>query len=169
MRPRKVSPDLLKLQEEWDEKLKRSGFVDAENRKTGRLKRSAGSSTLRPSEARGTVPLAGRLSRMASQTSKEATAEYFRLAGVFLHEHPFTSDEDRRIWSAHAEGMSVRGISAALRVSYAQVERAVFRLRATMLKQPVPRWASESARTRWAAHDVKKPRRPGRDRDEGQK
>ena len=43
--------------------------------------------------------------------SVAAKTEYYRLAGQFLHQHEFSSDKEKKIWTLHCEGLSVYQIS----------------------------------------------------------
>ena len=66
--------------------------------------------------------------------------EYYRLAGQWLHEHPFRNDTERRIWELHAEGASVTRIFRVLRAMDQRVYRklvevVIVRVRSTMLGQ----------------------------------
>jgi len=63
----------------------------------------------------------------------EAQAEYYRLAGAFLHGHRFTSEEDKTIWALHVEGVPYREIAAQTGTYVRRVNDTVGRLRAEML------------------------------------
>ncbi len=89
---------LKKLQEKWDKKLKDSGFEDIENRSTGKLH-----------------DWSTRWTRRDNELTIEARREYYRAAGQFLYEHKFSNETEKRIWSLHSEGRSVRDIVAALK------------------------------------------------------
>ena len=92
-----------KLIELWDRKLKRSGFVDAETRHD-KLK----TWTCRGRQARAKVCI-------------EASAEYFRAAGFFLHEYKFESEVERAVWECHAEGLGRRETFDALRKKFTRL------------------------------------------------
>lgn len=99
------TPEFKRLKSEWDQKLKDSGFEDAEQ----------------PDE---------RLKLWSSQFFRvrqnpvldNAKEEYYRLAGHFLHDYPFQSELDRAVWSQHAEGVSTRDIADKLKNSEASVK-----------------------------------------------
>ncbi len=92
--------DFKALDTEWRKKLKDSGFEDIE-RPDGNLKDGASSSNFKK--------------RPEYDQSK---AEYYRLAGQFLHEWPSpfrtsksgTGEWKKRIWELHANGKSIREI-----------------------------------------------------------
>src|SRR5687767_5586212 len=44
--------------------------------------------------------------RIANLAEIETVAEYYRLCAKLLHDHPFKSPVERRIWELHAEGAS---------------------------------------------------------------
>lgn len=82
------SKEFKKLQETWDNKLKRSGFQDIEQR-DGHLKTWSTQFVLDHSDSQ-----------------IEAKQEYYRAAGHFLHEYKFTHPAERRIWELHCAGIS---------------------------------------------------------------
>jgi hypothetical protein len=92
------------LQKVWNRKLEKSGFQDIERsdrvgKASGRLKTDA-------------------LKNITQSYTAEQFAvkeEYYRLAGQFLHDYKFKSDNDRTIWRMHSEGISVRDIIRALK------------------------------------------------------
>lgn len=77
----------------WYRKLERAGFRDIE---TG-------------SEHDGLLRTDKRIDP-EKLSEYEAQAEYYRLAGQYLHEATFEAPFDRDVWERHAEGMSVRNI-----------------------------------------------------------
>jgi hypothetical protein len=101
------------LQSQWYGALRGEGFVDIEG-------------------ADGLEEPGGR--RRRERVDWEATAEYYRMAGVFLHDHQFESAIERRIWELHCEGMSHRRIVRELGNRYKhRVLATIGRLRRTML------------------------------------
>ena len=83
--------EFLKLQAEWDKKLKDSGFNDIERREDDRLKSWATKITI------SHTPL-----------EAEAKSAYYRAAGQFLHHYPFANETEKRIFSLHNDGVSIR-------------------------------------------------------------
>lgn len=82
-----------KLAREWAKKLKDSGFVDIEET-DGRLKKwESHFFTHRP-----------------DKVFQDAKAEYYRMAGHFLHDHLFVDEEEKLIWTLHADGKGQRQI-----------------------------------------------------------
>lgn len=84
-----------------DRLLRESGFIDLED--------AAGNMepTIRPHG-----PIVGR-----DRTPEEIgqLAEYYRLAGQFLHSHPFASSVERRVWELHGDGASYTRIARTVR------------------------------------------------------
>lgn len=120
------SKEFKKLQSKWYSKLKESGFVDAE-RDEKDLKWAASSSMKQAYTNHGELGV-------------ESNTEYFRLAGLFLHDHKFESKMEEIIWEYHAQGESVRDISKLLKprgyfVSYVVVHRYVQKTKALMFKE----------------------------------
>lgn len=80
-----------KLQKEWYQKLKESGFEDLEHFKMGDM-----------------VPKILALkdaARMGVSVEQiEDGFEYYRSAGIFLHEYCFATELDRKIWEMHSNG-----------------------------------------------------------------
>ena len=121
--------DFAKLQKIWYKKLADSGFQEIEANNGGQLKWSSSSQSAR------------NLAR-TSLVSQDNKRQYYRLAGFFLHEYAFDSQTDKFIWSKHAEGVSVRNISALLKsmgmktyTSSASVCRIIDRLKKEMFKK----------------------------------
>lgn len=113
------------LQKEWYGKLKASGFEDVEydedHLRMHHADLIAGACKTGPAAA-------------------EAKAEYFRLAGHFLHSHEFTTPEDKRIWELHAEGLFNHEVFAQVKESHPgktprYVQSVVVRLRKVMLQK----------------------------------
>lgn len=119
----KPTKEFLKLQAEWDKKLKDSGFNDAEQR-DGNLKTWSSLFTR----------------QTTADISMEAKQEYYRAAGHFLYSHQFTAFE-RKIWELHVEGISIRDIVITLKscsnidTYKRQVHETVQRLAKLMMKK----------------------------------
>ena len=134
--------DISALQARWDAKLKAAGFEDAEDRRTGLLKRWSGipRGTLSDTpKGRDSCRHVGPLKK-GSVRQKLDAATYYRLASLFLHEHSFHTREGRQLWRMHAEGMSIRRIAAVTGKPKIRVWRILRRLKARMLRRPEPRW-----------------------------
>lgn len=65
----------------------------------------------------------------------DETAEYFRQALQFLHAYRFESQQTKRIWALHADGLSIEKIEDRLRLPHARVQRAIERL-ARIMRTP---------------------------------
>ncbi len=89
------------LQAKWYAKIEKGGFEDIEQA-DGRLKLWASG------------VFKERLARKGPNFF-EATEEYYRKAGHFLHEHKFESDFAKTVWEFHATGVSIREIVGRLR------------------------------------------------------
>lgn len=100
--------ELQKLKTLWYKKLKRSGFEDIEN-KHGDFKVTS-YTRIAASKNNG-------VDYETLKVKRSAAEEYYRMAGMFLHDHTFEFSRERRIWSMHCEGVGVRDISRKLRVS----------------------------------------------------
>ena len=85
------TPNFRKLQKEWYEKLKKSGFEDIEHFKNGDMVPKI----LSPKDA---------VRMGVSMEQIEDGFEYYRSAGIFLHEYKFASEFDRKFWEMHASG-----------------------------------------------------------------
>lgn len=96
----KAKPPLTfdELQKLWYEKLKESGFVDAEQ-PNGMLKFWTGKSG----------SYAGK-----DGEQKAAVQNYYTFAEHFLNSHPFKNNLERTIWEYHANGLSSRDIANTL-------------------------------------------------------
>lgn len=92
------------LEKKWYDKLEKKGFhdierTDAVGRESNRLKNDV-------------------IAHVLQTYTPEKFAikeEYYRLAGQFLHEYKFKSENERTIWKMHSEGTSVRDIIKALK------------------------------------------------------
>jgi hypothetical protein len=109
------------LNAKWYDKLKKSGFEDAESDEDHLTDWSR---TLF-------------LKRPEYDQSKE---EYYRLAGQFLHDHTFRTETERKIWELHQDGVSIRKIVKLLRkkrlkVSHVGVFNTIKSLASVMVQQ----------------------------------
>lgn len=91
--------NLKTLTREWYTRLRESGFQDIEY-----LDRANGSEF---SRTRGSL---ARDYARDSKRHKESTAEYYRIAGWFLHDYSFRKARDRDIWALYADGQTIREI-----------------------------------------------------------
>lgn len=92
------------LQDKWYAKLKKSGFEDIENER----------GDLKASSTHNLVSHHGEY--YADKISfHEGKAEYYRLAGFFLHDKKFESKLDKQIWELHANDRSIREIVTILK------------------------------------------------------
>ena len=87
------SKEYKKLQATWYKKLAKSGFEDAEQL-DGNLKEWHSYRYV--------------LDVHPGVASQDSRAEYYRLAGHFLHSHAFENLHERQIWELHCEGKSVK-------------------------------------------------------------
>ena len=108
------------LQQEWREKLKASGFRDEES--AGFLR----SGWRRDKEYRAAVSQGDgeRRAAMGAAVMGERQ-EYYRRAGIFLHNYPFRSDVMKRVWRMHTEGRFPSGIAKAVFKSRAYVKSTI--------------------------------------------
>lgn len=117
------SREFKKLNKKWQKKLKDSGFNDLEEMGTNgtiRLKSWANSIFAR--------------SKHHNSTQREATTEYYRLAGLFLHDYEFEDEEDKLIWELHSQGLSRHSIEKRCGVSTERNRAIVKRLVVEMKK-----------------------------------
>lgn len=114
---------LKQLIKEWDEKLKSEGFHDIEDRNTGLLKSWSGEVVWDPGEYE--TPPEKTDGRYSTLVWKESQAEYYRLAGILVHEGIFKSELYKHIWELHAEGISDYQIADKLQLTYRKVRYAV--------------------------------------------
>jgi hypothetical protein len=113
-----------KLQVKWDKKLKKSGFIDLEPIRNGRLTNTT--------ESNGVLD-------KRRDNRWEAEAEYYRLATYFLNDYEFESNFQRIIWEYHANGISYRNIVKILKKVKRKTDRQTIceiirELREIMLK-----------------------------------
>jgi hypothetical protein len=90
---RRPKTDFDKLQAEWDEKLKESGFQDIESR-DDRLKKWS-----------------TKLFSYYQSDAWEAKRTYYQMAENFLGDYKFETEREKTIWAYHSEGISCRNIS----------------------------------------------------------
>lgn len=93
-------PEFAKLFREWNEKLKRSGFDDAEDFSL-------------PEPALKSWHSLKWENERAEKRAHDAKT-YFDLAQDALHTFPFKTDVHRRTWELHCQGLSVRQIDETL-------------------------------------------------------
>ena len=125
--------NLRKLIAEWDKKLKESGFVDIEDRKTGLLKKCGGDKLFEPSsfdsldsnwaELENGVKFSGE--GYSTFVWKQSQAEYYRLASIMCHDGTFETIREKEIWELHAEGFSHRQIAKKIQLTCRQVTYSV--------------------------------------------
>lgn len=108
---KKPSPkdNYQKLKAEWYAKLKKSGFEDIEGDEDN-LK--IWSSTYFAHKLRTT-----------HSGSWQAKASYYSMAERFLQEYKFESNLDYAVWEYHANGISVRDITATLKKANVKTNR----------------------------------------------
>ncbi len=80
-----------------------------------------------------------RWNRNASHTAEEKEmlwgikAEYYRMAGHFLHDHEFETSIDKKIWSLHAVGKTLNYITDSVKVlSRTKVRNVIVKLETVM-------------------------------------
>jgi hypothetical protein len=96
--------ELQRLTAIWNKKLKRSGFVDAEDH-LGRLK----------------VYDSFYFQATYSSTAFKAKERYFQLAQDLLNTHQFRSKRQKAIWALHCEGRSQEIIAKKHHISRQRV------------------------------------------------
>lgn len=87
------SKEFKELQREWYKKLKDTGFEEIEQ-EDGNLKLWA----------------CHAFKTHYNPTSAGAKEEYYRLAGHFLYQYTFESEQERLTWELHSQGKSIREI-----------------------------------------------------------
>ena len=107
--------ELKKLQVEWQKKLKKSGFVDAENT-YGELKSYHSFHFNHPT----------------TNWDLPNRAEYYHRCEHFLNTHKFDTEDERRIWTLHSNGDSTREISRKLKMSRIKATEILNKLKAKM-------------------------------------
>lgn len=91
-----------KLQDQWNRKLAKAGFVDAENRENGMLKKWHSFYY----QARFTPE------------SFEERRRYFELATAWLNDGTFETGRHKTAWAHHCEGLSYREIAKLMKTNY---------------------------------------------------
>ena len=90
------------LNDKWYKKLKKDGFKDIESGV--------------PSEIGELRLLDWSRSKFTKSVEwNQSKQEYYRLAGQFLYHHIFQTEEERKIWELHQDGVSVRNIVKTLK------------------------------------------------------
>lgn len=90
-----------KLQKKWYDKLKKEGFVDIEQDEDT-LK--SWHSQLFINRHTNFTEKSGKREAKFDATWFTSQEEYYRLAGIFLHDHEFKSDIEKLIWELHSAG-----------------------------------------------------------------
>ena len=122
----KRKTEFQKLEGIWNEKLKESGFEDAET-SSRRLKKWS-------SRFYSNVP------HSIIWANK---FEYFRIAEFFLNEHKFKDEREKIIWAYHTNGVGVREIvetleKVGIKTSRDTVSRTILALRKLLFKNYLP-------------------------------
>lgn len=112
-------PKFKQLQKIWYQKLKDSGFNDAED-------------TTNEDGYMLVWHSSYFYSRYTPETYKEKQ-DYYRLASSFTSLYEFISQQERDIWNLHAEGQSLRTIAAHSNLSVYQVYKIIKKLTTIML------------------------------------
>lgn len=102
MKTNSLKKELQALQKEWYQKLKESGFKDAEQE-------SAQNAEPYLKEWHSCY-----FSERHHPTVFQIKHEYFYRAEQFLNDHNFSSETEREIWRLHSEGVSYREIAKRL-------------------------------------------------------
>lgn len=108
------------LKDEWYAKLKKEGFEDIE---------VAGSSKEYLKEWHSNYFIA-----RYSPLSFESKQEYYSLASAFIHRHRFKTQQEKRIWLLHTEGLSIKTIAETLKIKKWKAEHTIQALKRLMLK-----------------------------------
>lgn len=118
----KVTPKQFKrLQATWYRKLKDGGFVDIEDANKDRLKS-------------WTATKIGISRDRENWDTAVQTSQYFHAAQTVLHDFPFKSNRDRKIWTLHCQGLSTRQIANAFgNIDHCTVFQTIKRIRAVFL------------------------------------
>jgi len=119
---------------EWDKKLRDSGFVDIEDRKTGLLKKCGGDQIVVPegfeklgccwTEIEIKTSMADHQFNNKGYSSfvwKQSQAEYYRIAAIMFHDGEFKNLREKEIWGFHSEGVSTREIAKKMGLTQRQV------------------------------------------------
>lgn len=123
-------PKFDALKRKWYEKLKRSGFDDIEQDENYL---NTGASNPFSRKAKGET-------YKDKEVFYKSREEYYRLAGQFFWEYPWSSRKEQLIWELHKEGTSIRDIVLELkRKRFKAHRRAVHetiqRLKQEMIKR----------------------------------
>lgn len=60
---------------------------------------------------------------------------YYELAGQFIYGYSFKDNTDKRVWTLHSEGITIRQIAETLKLSKSLVHRTIKHLKEEMIKQ----------------------------------
>lgn len=107
------SPQFQKLNKKWAKKLEQSNFKDIETNDNYENLKEWDSS---------------RFKIRYTPIEFEANARYYQLASQLLHDYPFLSSTEKRIWKLHSEGESIRRIAATVGVSAKTVQTRISRI-----------------------------------------
>lgn len=116
-----------KLQDEWNSKLKKSGFEDIEQ-----------------DDDHLSQWHSAYFQNRYTEGEFLAKRAYYSLAGQFLYEHPFGSVRIESIWSLHAEGQSARQIGDHYGLHHNRIDILIKALAAKMLDQIIVREGRET-------------------------
>lgn len=115
------SNDFKKLKKEWYQKLRDSGFTDIEDCDSERELLIRWDSVY--------------IINRYTPDSYRAIRHYFVLASQLLHEYDFENEFERKVWSLHADGFSIREIAKIAETKTGKVYKVVKGLRAILLEQ----------------------------------
>jgi hypothetical protein len=121
------SKELKKLEAKWYKKLAKEGFEDIEQDENN-LKQWHNHFFFARYDA----------------DSFNSKAEYFQLAGAFLHEYEFANEVEKKIWELHADGLPLTEIYKVLANSGSKVyidgiRKIVNKLKEAMVSQCRPK------------------------------
>jgi hypothetical protein len=122
------SKEFRELEKKWYSKLSKKGFKDIE--RTDRVGKE---------NQRLKTDVMENIMHFYTVDQFNIKQEYYRTAGLFLHEHKFKSAKEKKIWALHSEGLSIRDIIKLLKskgqVAYKDlVQNTIKRLAAEMKK-----------------------------------
>jgi hypothetical protein len=108
---KKKSEEFLKLQEDWYARIRRDGFEDIEDTKSGNeyLKRWDSSYFQ---------------SRYCPQIFK-GKESYYQSAGQFFYLNLFKNTKEKKIWFFHSEGLSMREIASKMKIKLSVVHQTI--------------------------------------------
>jgi uncharacterized protein with gpF-like domain len=101
------------LEAAWEEKLKRSGFVDIEKKKKN------GERVLKQNSAN--------VYRQANEATRSAREQYYRVIAENYHQTEFNREIDRIVMGLFAEGCSIKNIVLALNEKQISIHRQTIR------------------------------------------